>query len=376
MAMEPSEAEAGGLRRLIRAYRGGPDEVPMVAMHNVRQRGLEKIANNEGAVVAPSIGISRADEPMDSFGEISLIASPQTVDPRRTPVYGRDAYTPRYPSVFPKTVRGQEKEYVRLYNDDTGESRLLPHTPRNALRVMTNDPWRGGEDFITGNWLLGQITPQFRNMSELRGARDRLVPRTDKSVEDWQNQLGALRQEFREALPDSIRDNFNFIDSHTRNMAEATQRGPGGMEYINRNYYGNAIPEDLLERTRAHLEAGRDLPTTYFEAKPRRIVPLNEFQGAVVPVQASKDVTDLLRRYGVDDIRYYNRLASRDDADRTAQIRQFERLMFGAAPVAAGAAVADLDQKYAEGGAVSAQPAIYDPDAVNALANQIEAGYV
>ena len=31
---------------------------------------------------------------------------------------------------------------------------------------------------------------------------------------------------------------------------------------------------------------------------------------------------------------------------------------------------------YAEGGAVSAQPAIYDPDAVNTLANQIEAGYV
>jgi hypothetical protein len=38
--------------------------------------------------------------------------------------------------------------------------------------------------------------------------------------------------------------------------------------------------------------------------------------------------------------------------------------------------LANLDQKYAEGGAVSAQPAIYDPDAVNALANQIEAGYV
>jgi hypothetical protein len=38
--------------------------------------------------------------------------------------------------------------------------------------------------------------------------------------------------------------------------------------------------------------------------------------------------------------------------------------------------LADLDQKYAEGGAVSAQPVIYDPDAVNALANQIEAGYV
>jgi hypothetical protein len=376
----------GGLAELEHKYEGGgpvslltglarrvmrnatpalrPDEVPMVATHNAREIGLQKIADNGGEVVAPSIGISRADDPMDSFGEISLIASPQTVDPRRTPVYGRDAYTPRYPSVIPMTVRGREKDYVRLYNDDTGESRLLPHTPRNALRVMTNDPWRGGEDFITDNWLLGQMTPQFRNMSELRGARDRLVPRTDKSVEDWQNQLSGLRQEFRDVLPDSIRDNFNFIDSHTRNMAEAVQRGPGGMEYINRNYYNNAIPEELLERTRAHLEAGRDLPATYFEAKPRRIVPLNEFQGAVVPQQASKDVTDLLRRYGVDDIQYYNR---GDEADRAAQIRRFERLMFGAAPVAAGAAVeaaadAPEPEGYAEGGRVNSDWSQYLPE--------------
>jgi hypothetical protein len=343
----------------------------MVAMHNAREIGLQKIADNGGEVVAPSIGISRADDPMTGFGEISLIASPQTIDPQRTPVYARDAYTPRYPSVIPMTARGRDKEYVHLYNDDTGESRLLPHTPQNALRVMTNAPWRGGEDFISDNWLLAQLTPQFKNMDELRGARDRLVPSGDRRTNEWNNNLARLSYEWLDETPH--RKGINFFTEFPRNMAEAARRGPGGMEYINRNYYNNAIPEELLERTRAHLETGRDLPTTYFEAKPRRVVPLNEFQGAVIPEQTSKDVTDLLRRYGVDDIHYYNQ---GDAADRTAQIRRFERLMFGAAPVAAGAAVADLDQKYAEGGAVSAQPAIYDPDAVNALANQIEAGYV
>jgi hypothetical protein len=371
MAMEPSEAEAGGLRRLVRAYRGRPDEPPMIAMHNTRPERLERMAEREGVAVAPSIGISRADEPMDSFGDISLMVSPQTINPSKTPVYGRDAYTPRYPNVETRNVRGEDREVIRVLNENTGEWRSLPHTPENALRVMRREPWRGGEDFITDNWLLAQLTPQFRNMSELRTARDRLVPGTDTTVANWTEGLDDLRSEWLNAGGNAA--DWRFADSLQRNLAEAAQRGPGGMEYINRSYYRNAIPEDLLERTRAHLEAGRDLPTTYFEAKPRRIVPLNEFQGAVVPEQASKDVTDLLRRYGVDDIQYYNQ---GDTADRAAQIRRFERLMFGAAPVAAGAAVADLDQKYAEGGAVSAQPAIYDPDAVNTLANQIEAGYV
>lgn len=377
----------GGLAELEHKYEGGgpvslltglarrvmrrtpalrPDEVPMVAMHNAREIGLEKIANNEGVVVAPSIGISRADEPMDSFGDISLIASPQTVDPRRTPVYGRDAYTPRYPLETYLTVKGEDRPYVRLYNNRTGDSRLLPHTPQNALRVMTSEPWRGGEEIFNANWLLGQLTPQFKNMSELRGARDRLVPSTDTRMQDWEADLAKLRNEWRDTQPGNSRYSWDFMDSFARNMAEAAQRGPGGMEHINRTYYNNAIPPSLLERTTLHLNAGRDLPTTYFEAKPRRIVPLSEFEGAVVPQQASKDVTDLLRRYGVDDIQYYNR---GDAADRAAQIRRFERLMFGAAPVAAGAAVdaaadapepegyaegglADLHQKYESGGRV------------------------
>ena len=378
------EFAEGGLSELEHKYEGGgpvslltglarrvmrrsppvprPDEIPMIAMHNIDPIGLEKIANNGGAAVAPSIGITRADVPFEGFGDISLMAAPQTVDPRRVPVYARDAYTPRYPYVVPMSTAGNESEYLRLTNNKTGDTQLIPHTPQNALRVMTNEPWRGGEDLPTNNWLLGQITPQFKNMSELRGARDRLVPDNDPRLNDWENEFARLRSDWITAAPDQ--SNGYFYESLMRNLAEAAQRGPGGMEHINRTYYNNAIPPSLLERTTLHLNAGRDLPTTYFEAKPRRIVPLNEFQGAVVPQQASKDVTDLLRRYGVNDVRYYT---EGDAADRAAQIRQFERLMFGAAPVAAGAAVeaaadaperegyaegglADLHQKYARGG--------------------------
>jgi hypothetical protein len=38
--------------------------------------------------------------------------------------------------------------------------------------------------------------------------------------------------------------------------------------------------------------------------------------------------------------------------------------------------LAQLDQKYAEGGVVNAEAATYDPDAVDALVKQIEAQYV
>lgn len=338
---------AGVTRRVGRVARG-PDEPPMIAMHNTRPERLERMAEREGVAVAPSIAITRADNPIDSFGDVSLMVSPQTVDPRRTPVYARDAYTPRYP--VEETSRN--KPYVRLYNENTGESRLLPHTPQNALRVMRNQPWRGGEDFVTDNWLLAHLTPQFRNMSELRAARSRLVPATDTAVADWTKGLDDLRSEWSRVLSESGQPaDWRFADSLQRNLAEAANRRDG-MAYINREYYNNAIPEDLLARTQAHLDAGRALPTTYFEAKPTRLVPLSEFEGAVVPSQAPQDLTDLLRRYGIEDIQYY---ASPEQ--RAEQVRRFERLLFGGAPVAAGAALAaegaePEPEGYAEGGEV------------------------
>jgi hypothetical protein len=41
------------------------------------------------------------------------------------------------------------------------------------------------------------------------------------------------------------------------------------------------------------------LPVPYFEAKPQRIVKLNEFAGAVVPLDASQDVIDILESNGM-----------------------------------------------------------------------------
>jgi soluble lytic murein transglycosylase-like protein len=342
---------AGAIGRAVRGRRE-PETPPMVAMHNTRPERLERMAEREGVAVAPSIAISRADDPTTSFGDVSLMVSPETINPSRTPVYPRDAYTPRYPNVETRNVRGEDREVIRVMNENTGEWRSLPHTPENALRVMRREPWRGGEDFITDNWLLAQLAPQFRNMSELRAARSRLVPASDTAVADWTKGLDDLRSEWSRVLSESgYPADWRFADSLQRNLAEAANRRDG-MSYINRTYYNNAIPEDLLARTQAHLDAGRDLPSTYFEAKPRRLVPLNEFEGAVVPLQAPQDLTDLLRRYGIEDIRYYT-----NPEQRAEQVRRFERLLFGGAPVAAGAAMAaegaePEPEGYAEGGEV------------------------
>jgi hypothetical protein len=103
------------------------------------------------------------------------------------------------------------------------------------------------------------------------------------------------------------------------------------------------------------------------------------FAGDVIGADTATpaEVSDRLREAGIQGLTYL------EPGSRTAEIAPRSRNYVIYDPEIiditrryAQGGLAQLEQKYAEGGAVSAQPAIYDPDAVNALANQIEAGYV
>jgi hypothetical protein len=89
--------------------------------------------------------------------------------------------------------------------------------------------------------------------------------------------------------------------------------------------------------------------------------------------------------------RVVNRTAAQEGRSPQEVLRGFihrQNALRAAAPIAIGVGaneeldgyahggLAQLHHKYADGGIVSGGATPYDPDAVNALANQIEAGYV
>lgn len=73
----------------------------LVAMHNLTERNLLH-ADKVGGIAAPSLAIIKGGEKFDNFGEVTLIAPPELIDPRngrKAKVFGADVYSPRYPSV-------------------------------------------------------------------------------------------------------------------------------------------------------------------------------------------------------------------------------------------------------------------------------------
>jgi hypothetical protein len=179
-------------------------------------------------------------------------------------------------------------------------------------------------------------------------------------------------------------------------------RIPSGRDYFNlkpRASYGRGVftmdeavrrpqlwdaapnPNEYAALEQRFRRLGEDLGMTTAQAQASGWVGGGRISGLTSPPLPAVDVFQ----------RVVNRTAAQEGRSPQEVLRGFihrQNALRAAAPIAIGVGaneeldgyahggLAQLHHKYAEGGAVSAQPAIYDPDAVNTLANQIEAGYV
>lgn len=89
----------------------------LVAMHNLSAENVLH-ADKIGGLAVPSLSIAKQKHPLTGFGEISLVASKDMIDPKRgtNKVFNADVYSPRYPTVHydldQKALGERQKEGV------------------------------------------------------------------------------------------------------------------------------------------------------------------------------------------------------------------------------------------------------------------------
>lgn len=79
----------------------GQDKRDLVVTHNLTADNLLH-AVKMGGIAVPSLAVTKKDNPLTGFGEVTLIGPPELADPKGyagTKVFGADIYSPRYPSV-------------------------------------------------------------------------------------------------------------------------------------------------------------------------------------------------------------------------------------------------------------------------------------
>ena len=319
------------IRRAIEAARKAvaPEDL-LMGIHNTAEGRKLDMIERLGGLPAPSIAITKPSQGYTSFGDISLVAPVEMVTPgRKTPVFGSDVYSPRFPNV--------EGDQIFRGFALAGNRRYAPLTMENVLREMKGNV-RGGEGFNYGvGTVRAQVTPQFGSLPEMQAAREKIIP---SSEFDAQKDMSA---EMMERLRERFEPYFKPTDSYRRSwsafpevLTDYARTGrPSEFAYDYKD-----LPVEALTDARSFLSHLRDMPTEYFEAKPQRAVPLSEFSGAVVPADVPGSVVDRIRNMGINRIEEYG-----DDASRAAALMKFVG-----------------EQGFADGGEVNAQTTL-DNDA-------------
>ena len=309
---------------------------------------------------------NRIDE-LDRFLDSGLAKTKFYQEIGRDPADLKDKPFPQIK--FNKWVNEQKDKYlsqdgVFTYFDEFDETtRTIPYTLDNVVENMVQERQRSGEGdlgFFGDNRLMALTSESFKDLPGVKAQKDRLVEKAIGST-------GAVEDDIMQSIIKNLPDedlvkaqqmNYpNIKDVRLLAENEASYIATQLTEAIGQNLeYGMDLPkaiktaytenEDLLELPKMMPGALFDdieqaliknttRPVEYFEAKPTRAVGFDEFAGAIVPENTSKEVIDILEKRGLkvvkqkaDDVYDYGKGKIR---------QQFGEQFFSMAPIAAGA---------------------------------------
>ena len=149
------------------------ETMPLVAHHNLTTEGL-KATSDLGGIPMPSIAVSRADAPLENFGEITLVVDPKTLDPSKNKnmnVYPVDAFTGRQNK---GRLSISDKKFLqgRLDADvDFGSNDKLSYSTYNRMINGDPDEIDLGVKQIQGAISLGLVDPKkYESFDDLLNA--------------------------------------------------------------------------------------------------------------------------------------------------------------------------------------------------------------
>lgn len=385
-----------------------PEARNLVGIHNLNEGKLRHVLKIGGLAV-PSIAITRPDKfPFEGFGDISLVAHPDLIDPSKNPVVNSDAYSPRYPTVhyfldqkghdvlgdmvdkavaslppasqrsfsrynltnempqkgirdalknseeakllyladqgkLPEFRKVGPEEYSQQaadryavghaigYSDEnlapfhkwiddlasklglkdtekiykgftnTGRKSYVPHTLENVVRELKKG-FRDSEGFNYGAGnVRATVAKKFRTLSSMQAEREKIISskEMDKLKEQTNDELIELAQKWMPYRENHV-DGFHMGDAFADDLKAMAQGGSKNWQYLREQYPGG----EPFEEMRAFLDKLKNMPTEYFESKPRRAVGLHEFVGAVVPDNVSPETIAALEKRGLDVVKY------------------------------------------------------------------------
>ena len=275
----------------------------LIAVHNLTQEELLKTLKL-GGFPMPSVAIVKAQNGHNEFGDVSVIFDKNTIDPSKSgnKVYGGDVLTPTFPDV----------DY---------EINL-----ENAVKTMLSEESKSNGMFsVSGVW--AAAAKRYNSISEIKEDSSRLKNLSQKEFETIRDGFGKRLNEIADSITDTkIKNPLIARQSAMSQIVDAinTSRTKSGMLRALQQYNPKATEmtvQDIIDL----VNDISNMPTEYFEAKPRRAVGLDEIKAILIPSNAGEDLKTALSDYNTVEYEAEN------SEDRISKLNSLNDLKFSLA---------------------------------------------
>lgn len=238
------------------------------------------------------------------------------------------------------TPSGNQRSWEQLYDDAT---------PANILKYMLAQNEQGGSGSFFDSNIMGASAETYGSIEEIREkGKQRLKMLPFEEYDEWSSsiadRMGDICYDFIDPLQ---RDRMGGVIDAKIDITNAVAKGKtakGIYKEMKRDY-----PNFTMEHAKQVEEIVKEIQefaTGYFEAKPQRLVSINEVRTAVVPSNASKEIVDALKNNGIEVVTYKK-------GDEEARKRAVKRVS------------SSMDIKFREGmGAISDREVSYENDPI------------
>lgn len=196
---------------------------------------------------------------------------------------------------------GNRKSYAETH---------MEYTADNIVRAMNQAKARGeGKIVHTGEGLIAEASPEYDSIEDVRGDIGRLQTVDDETYNAMRDALNEL---YNDVISDVIRNTKHHSDNTFEEgeiigevISEAAQ-GEKNVAGVKKTFRENGytLSTASAENVLRLIEKAADMPTGYFEAKPQRVVGIDEAVAVIAPDSAPAEELAAVRNAGVNVLTY------------------------------------------------------------------------
>lgn len=203
-------------------------------------------------------------------------------------------------------IRNNADYFTNSGNRRNWEALHWENNLENVVKVMKSQDDTGG-GFFGGQGIWGVSAKNYRSVEEIKADSDRLKQMPEEEYQKIKDGFGDRMSEIAHSIMDkSERNPFIAVDNAMECIVDAVRQSKTKSGLFNnlKQYQHLTVTQMTVDDIISLVNDISNMPTEYFEAKPKRAVELNEIATAIIPDSTSESTKARLSDMGIKYLEY------------------------------------------------------------------------